>query len=70
MDQLGEPLVSADEVAKHFGVTVGTVNGWVRRGLVPFVRPSRRIVRFRLSDIEAALERGGQSRKPARPEET
>lgn len=52
--QLEKP-VSSDEVAAHFGVTVQTVNRWVRKGRIPFFRPTRRTVRFRLVEVEAAL---------------
>ena len=50
-----ERLVAAEAIAEHFGVTVDTVTSWVRRRLIPCIRPSRRIVRFRLSDVERAL---------------
>ncbi|MEK6674018.1 MAG: helix-turn-helix domain-containing protein [Planctomycetota bacterium] len=56
-----EPLVSAGQVADHFGVCVGTVNAWVRERRIPCVRPSRRVVRFHLSEVEAALRQDMQS---------
>lgn len=55
---LSDPLVSAARVAEHFGVCVGTVNAWVRLRRIPCVRLSRRVVRFRLSEVEAALRQG------------
>ena len=48
-------LVTAERVAERFGVTVGTVNSWVRGGLVAYIRVSRRTVRFRLDQVEQAL---------------
>ena len=48
-------LVTAECVAERFGVTVGTVNSWVRDGRVPYIRVSRRTVRFRLNEVEQAL---------------
>lgn len=51
-----DTLVDSAALARRFGVTVGTVNGWVRRGLVPFIRPSRRVVRFNLEKVEQALD--------------
>ena len=48
-------LVTSNAIAKHFGVTVGTINRWVRDNRIPYVRPSRRIVRFRIKEVEAAL---------------
>lgn len=56
-----DPLVTAERVAEHFGVRVGAVNAWVRARRIPCVRASRRVVRFRLSEVEAALRQAGQS---------
>ena len=47
--------VTAREVATYFGVTVETVNRWVREERIPFVRVSRRVVRFHLSEVERVL---------------
>ena len=52
------PLVTTEVLATHFGVTVSTVRRWVRNRVVPCIRPSRRIVRFRLQDVERALTSG------------
>lgn len=49
-------LVTAEVIAEQFGVTVQTVNDWVRRGRIPCIRPSRKVVRFRLDDVERAIE--------------
>lgn len=49
-------LVDAQAVARRFAVSIGTVNRWVRSGAVPCLRPSRRVVRFDLEKVEAALE--------------
>jgi len=56
-----EPLVTAERVAEHFGVSVGTVNAWVRARRIPCLRPSRRVVRFHLSEVESALQQVIQS---------
>ena len=55
-------LVTADRVAVVYGVSVGTVNRWVRSARIPCVRVSRRTVRFRLKDVERALTRAAQVR--------
>jgi excisionase family DNA binding protein len=52
-----KPVTAAD-VARHFGVSVATVRRWVRQGRVPFIRPSRKVTRFHISDVEAALAGG------------
>ncbi len=49
-------LVTTAEVAKRYGVTVCTVNEWVRQGRIPCVRATQKTVRFRLFDIENAFE--------------
>lgn len=48
-------LVTPEELAKQYGVAVSTVRAWVREGRVPCLRPSRRVIRFRPSDVESAL---------------
>ena len=37
-------LATVEDVATRFDVSVGTVNRWVREGIIPCIRPSRRIV--------------------------
>ena len=49
--------VTARDVAEHFGVTVETVNRWVRERRIPHIRISRRVVRFDLVDVEHVLRR-------------
>jgi len=65
-----EQLVTAEQVAEHFGVTVGTVNAWVRHHRIPCVRPSRRVVRFYLSEVESALRQGVQNNDAVKTEPT
>lgn len=48
-------LATTDDVARRFGVTRNTVRKWVRLGIVPFMRASRRVVRFDLDEVERAL---------------
>lgn len=49
-------LLSAEDLAEHFGVTTQTIRDWVRRRRIPCIRPSRKVVRFRLADVERAIE--------------
>ena len=59
-------LVSSQVVARHFNVTVETVNRWVREGKVPHMKPSRKVIRFRLDDVIRHVERstnGGSDAK-------
>ena len=47
--------ITAKTLAEYFGVTVETVNRWVREERIPFVRVSRRVVRFHLSEVERCV---------------
>lgn len=48
-------LVTAEAVARYFHVSPSAIHRWVHDGTIPFVRASRRIVRFRIADVERAL---------------
>ena len=48
-------LVSAEEVADHFNVSVEAVRRWAREGRIPSFRVNQRIIRFRLTDVERTL---------------
>lgn len=54
-------LVTARIVAGRFGVSVATVNRWVREHRIPFIRPSRRIVRFNLESVETAISESART---------
>lgn len=54
-------LVSAAELAVFFNVRRGTVLEWVRQERIPFLRVSRRILRFDVEAVRQAVE----SRRPA-----
>ena len=53
-------FVDAEAVADRFGVTVPTVNRWVREGRIPYFRPTQRVVRFDLSEVEKAIAQPAQ----------
>lgn len=63
-------LITADEIARHFGVTVPTVNRWVRKGLIPYVRVSRKVVRFNMSEVQSALSCDPTRKAPDPPPAT
>jgi hypothetical protein len=50
-------LLSAHELAQALHVLPATVAHWRREGLIPYVRFSRRVVRYRIRDVLAAFER-------------
>lgn len=48
-------LLNIEEASAITGFSAGTLYHWVSQGRVPFVRLSKRCIRFRLSDLEAWL---------------
>ena len=53
-------LVSARSVASRCGIGMTTLYKWVKQGDLPAVRFSKRLVRYRLSDLEALLQAKGK----------
>ena len=49
-------LLDVNDVADMLNVSVKTVYGWVYDKRIPYLKPSRSILRFRKSDIEAWLD--------------
>lgn len=43
--------------AKYVGVTVRTLSNWVKARMVAQIKPSNRVCLFRISDLDAALDR-------------
>ncbi len=58
---LGEPLLSADEVAAYFSVDTTTVYRLASRGELPSIEIGRRVLRFRPEDVRAFMERRTRS---------
>jgi excisionase family DNA binding protein len=54
MDQTTD-LLTARELGKRFRVAPDTVREWARRGSIPTVRLSRKVIRFDLQAVLAAL---------------
>jgi excisionase family DNA binding protein len=57
------PFLKYSEASSLLGVKKGTLYSWVSRGLIPFVRLSPRVIRFRRTDLEAWL--GERSHTPS-----
>ena len=51
-----EKWVDKKGVAQHFNISVRSVDNWMKRGLLPYIRTGRS-VRFKLSDAEESLNR-------------
>lgn len=50
---LGEPLLTKAQLSQRLGVCERTVENWMRDRGLPTVRYGPRMVRFRLSEVEA-----------------
>ena len=46
-----EQLVRVDAVARALDVSIGTVQEWTRRGMIPAVRLARNVVRYDLTQV-------------------
>ena len=66
-------LLNYAETSQLLGVKTNTLYAWVSRRVIPFVRLSPRVVRFRPEDLEAwvnernVLPRGQDKTKPESP---
>ena len=50
-----EWLVGTTQLADYFKVTTRTIANWRASGRIPFQRINARVIRYRLSQVEAAL---------------
>jgi excisionase family DNA binding protein len=53
---MNDELLTAEEVADRLRVNPDTVAVWARRRRIPALRLSRKVIRFRLPEVIAALE--------------
>ncbi len=64
MDHIQKPLSDCEwcnirQAAAHVGMSVAFMRKAVRNGSVPFVRVGSKALRFRRSDLDRWMERGG-----------
>jgi len=52
-----EWLIGTKQLADYFKVTTRTIANWRASGRVPFWRVNPRVIRYLLSEVEAALGR-------------
>jgi DNA-binding transcriptional MerR regulator len=45
------------DAAKHCGVSIRTLADWQAARIVPYIRISHRVVLFKISELEKALDR-------------
>lgn len=58
--EMSTTLLSAASITTRFGIGMTTLYKWVKQGDLPAVRFSKRLVRYRLSDLEALLQAKGK----------
>jgi len=54
---LGRHFLSKRELASAVGVSPRTINNWMARKQIPFIRFSARLIKFNLDRVKAALAR-------------
>lgn len=67
-----EPLVTIDEIAKHLKLSVQTIRGWVRRGVIPkgtYIHVGQ-AYRFHLGKVLHALENNTPTVQPVENDPT
>lgn len=47
--------VTKKDLANRYGVAVRTVNAWMTKGIIPYVKPTARMVRFHIERVDEAL---------------
>ena len=51
------PFLTAEQLAASLGVKPDTIRDWGRRGLIPRVKVSHKVVRYVLDDVVTVLKR-------------
>jgi excisionase family DNA binding protein len=51
-----DAMLTKEEIAKYFGITVRTVENWMTQGYLPYLRFGR-AVRFSLADVQRHVEK-------------
>jgi excisionase family DNA binding protein len=58
--QSPEPYVTRQEIAAHLKVSLVTIDRMIRRGELPSIKLTRRLRRFKVSEVEEALKQSVQ----------
>lgn len=57
-NNINEPWVSTNDIAKHLGVTKDTVHKWIKSGTIPCSRVGK-LWKFKKSEVDAWIKSGG-----------
>ena len=52
-----EGWVKKADCAKHLNISVRTLNNWMTKGVIPYIRLGERRVFFKLSEVDEAINR-------------
>jgi excisionase family DNA binding protein len=55
-DRASDGLLRKPELARKLSISKRTLDAWMKRGLVPFLKLGGKSVRFRLRDVLAKLD--------------
>lgn len=61
---MSDEILTADQLAKRLKVKSGTVKIWARKGIIPAMRPTLKILRFNWAEVLAALGGINDDRPP------
>jgi len=57
MNNSNDTLLDTTQLADRAGVHRNTVRNWRKAGLIPYIQTSRKMIRYRWSDVERALSK-------------
>jgi excisionase family DNA binding protein len=60
---MSEQLITAEELGKSLGVSAFTIGQWARKGKIPAIRITKKVIRFCSEDVLDAL-RAKQKTRP------
>lgn len=52
-----EPYLDIRQIAAHFCIAVKTAYKWAEEGVLPYYKPNARVIRFKLTECEAAMQK-------------
>jgi len=52
---MSEEILTAEQLGKRLRIKSGTVKVWARKGIIPAMRPTPKILRFKWTEVLAAL---------------
>lgn len=60
---MNDKLLTAEQVAEMLGFTVGTIYNLVSQGRIPYIKLSKRALRFRADEIDKWIKEKSQEER-------